>query len=292
MKISFFVMTRKGYLSLKTFIEKLGVSCSDCVVASQDVNIEIDYYNNIRELCSSNGIRFYDRRESYVLQSDFCFTISWRWIVDISGCNIIVVHDSLLPRYRGFAPLVSSLINGERGIGVTALTATDGFDRGGILLQKLRPISYPIKIEWAIELVSELYCELIVELGRKLLAGEPLVSTPQDEALATYALWLDEQDYEIDWQRDSQYIKRFVDSVGYPYKGASSLLNGRKVRILEAEAEADVIIENRVPGKVLFVKNEIPYLVCGKGLLKINNLIDEETKESVLPLAKFRSRFY
>ena len=291
-KIVFFIMTRKGYLSLRRFVDELDASHIDCVVAARDTNIEKDFYKEIKELCDSNGIRFYDRGESYALRKDvICFAISWRWLIDSSNGNVVVFHDSLLPRYRGFAPLVTSLVKGEKEIGVTALIADGEFDQGDILLQKSCSICYPIKISDAIDKIADLYCDLVAELGQKILTETQLMTTPQDDAVATYSLWLDEEDYLINWELDATQIKRFIDSVGHPYKGASTLLAGRKVRIIDSEEVGDVVIENRSPGKVIFIKDGFPSVVCGKGLLKIKRLLDDETKESLLPLAKFRTRF-
>ena len=87
---------------------------------------------------------------------DYQLAIGWRWL--ISGTeNLIVLHDSLLPKYRGFAPLVNSLINGEQEIGVTAIWAGPEFDAGEIIFQEKAGICYPIKIQEAIEIVSGLY---------------------------------------------------------------------------------------------------------------------------------------
>jgi len=290
-KFSFFVMTNKGYVSLKAFIENFGAEGIEFVVAARDENTENDYYQEIRRLCMLKEVKFYDKNEEYPRHDGYCFVISWRWLLGVSGSNMIILHDSLLPRYRGYAPLVSSLINGEKIIGVTALFASEEFDKGDILLQKSLSVSYPIKIEKAIDRISELYGNIVVCLAKKFLNGKNPEAKRQDEALASYSLWLDDQDYMIDWHLDATFIKRFIDSVGYPYKGGMSFLNGRKVRIYDSEETTDVMIENRVPGKVLFLLNGIPSVVCGKGLLKITHLVDEETKKSLLPLVKLRSRF-
>ena len=63
------------------------------------------------------------------------------------------------------------------------------------------------------------------------------------------------------------------------------------VRILEAEIVKDVVIENRTPGKVIFIENSQPIVVCGQGLLKIQKLMDDKENKSLIPLSKFRSRF-
>ena len=116
-------------------------------------------------------------------------------------------------------------------------------------------------------------------------------SVQQDESEATYSLWLDESDYQIDWNWDSSHIRRFIDATGYPYKGAFTYISGSKVRVFTAEEEDDVEIENRIPGKVIFCRNGEPTIVCGTGLLKLKNAVFEDTMEDVLPLHKFRTRF-
>jgi methionyl-tRNA formyltransferase len=82
-----------------------------------------------------------------------------------------------------------------------------------------------------------------------------------------------------------------VDAVGHPYRGASALVDGRLVRIVEARERADVRVENRVPGKVIFMEQGRPVVVCGEGLLKVESMVDDATGASLLPLGKFRLRF-
>ena len=88
----------------------------------------------------------------------------------------------------------------------------------------------------------------------------------------------------------SATIRRFVDALGWPYQGASTLLNGQLHRMLAAEPKPDVRIENRMPGKVLFVRAGQPVVVCGTGLLRLTALRTSAGGEA-LPLARFRSRF-
>ncbi len=291
-KIAFYVMTLKGYISLNHFIEVFGAAKISHVIAAQDAQIEQDYYIEIQQLCISNGINFYDVKQSHPSVKDLiCIVISWRWMLNCDAGNIIVLHDSLLPRYRGFAPLVSSLINGEKLIGVTALIANGDVDQGDIISQKSLPISFPIKISNAIEMVSTLYCDLVEELGRMILFEGTLRAIPQDDSQASYSLWLDDNDYFIDWSLGADQIKRFIDSVGYPYKGASSILEGRIVRIIDADVVADLKIANRVPGKVFSINAGAPIIVCGEGLLKLNMIYDDQTKNVLLPFKKLRTRF-
>ena len=284
-------MTQKGYEVLKTFIEKIGRQHIDCVIGSKDPNVINDYYKEISNLCNSNEIIFYDMKDDYILNSNYSFAISWRWLINNLENPLIILHDSILPKYRGFAPLVTALIKGENKIGVSAFFASEDFDRGDIIDQKVIEVNYPIKITTAIKEMSNCYSDLVLEISRKIINGKKLKSYKQDESKASYSLWLDEEDYKIDWSKDAEFIKRFIDSVGYPYMGASSIVNRKKVRILDAEVEKEVTIENRTAGKVLSIKNGYPIVVCGKKLLKITNIIDDKTKDNILPLKKFRTRF-
>lgn len=159
---------------------------------------------------------------SYALKRTFHFSpaphpaayglaVSWRWLIEDTN-PLVVLHDSLPPRYRGFAPPVSCWFNGEPKIGATAES-----DGGPVLGQVRRPVQCPIKIAEVVVLATECYVGLVAQPWPRLQAGQLPPGTPQNEAAATYSLWRDEQDYCIDWQRDSAYLRRFVDALGWPY---------------------------------------------------------------------------
>lgn len=285
------MMSRKGYESLDHFISSFGTSGISFVVGSEDSSIQMDYYNEIKELCIKQGIVFFNRKDAFNIDTDYIIAVSWRWLIKQENSRLIVMHDSLLPKYRGFAPLVNCLVNGEKQIGVTALFASDEYDQGDIIAQQSLQVSYPVKINEAIELITGCYKKLIEEVGRKIISGVEIDAKKQIEEDASYSLWLDESDYDIDWSNDAVNIQRFIDSVGFPYNGASTYIDGRKVRILDAEALPDLVIENRKPGKIIFIQEGLPVVVCGNGLLKIKNLVDGVSAQEMLPLKRFRIRF-
>jgi len=288
--LTLFLMTQKGYEVLKAVNEKFPKSVA-AVVSGRDANIKKDYYDEIKELCGTGGVQFHDRKDVYEIAAPYAIAVSWRWRIDVSHTRLIVFHDSLLPRYRGYNPLVSALINGENTIGVSAVLADEEFDSGEIIAQSATSISYPIRIQEAIELITQNYVELSLRLAQKIVDGTLLKGIQQNEMEASYSLWRDEEDYRVDWEQSSVFLKRFIDAVGFPYKGASSTVDGRKVRITDAEVVPDVFIENRSPGKVIFMKDSKPIVVCGQGLLRINELVDDQSNESMLPLGRFRVRF-
>jgi methionyl-tRNA formyltransferase len=289
-KVSLFLMTQKGYYVLQKFIADFGILRLDCVIIGRDSHINNDYYNEIVKLCEENNIKYYNRLSKYHLQSKYAISISWKWIIK-SKARLIVLHDSLLPKYRGFAPVVNSLINNEKKVGVTAIFASNEYDKGEIIAQKSKHISYPITIKETITLLLPIYYEVVKDVITKIVNNISIQSIPQNENLASYSLWRDENDYEINWFEKSSYIRRFIDAVGDPYSGASSYLDGRKIRILVAQEELDVNIENRIPGKVIFLNRGTPVVVCGEGLLRIEKMIDDETRMDLIPMTKLRVRF-
>ena len=204
----------------------------------------------------------------------------------------MVFHDSLLPRYRGFAPLVNALIQGEKEIGVTALWGADDYDRGSIIEQAAVAASYPVTIQTAINAVIPLYERLAIDVVRRLVAGEDVRGHAQDEQAATYSMWRDEEDYRIDWTQSATRISRFIDAVGAPYRGALSHIGDQKVRILRSQVEpAQFVLELRHPGKVFSITDGFPTVVCGEGLLRLLEVSDAATGESLLPWKRLRTRF-
>jgi len=290
-KIGLFAMTAKGLAVLRQLLSEFGSDALGYVVTSHDKAVAFDGAEEIKGLASGAGVPVYLRPDAPQESVCAALAVSWRWMIPATAApKLVVFHDSLLPKYRGFAPLVSSLVNGEEKIGVTALLACDEYDKGPIIAQESVYIAYPITIDRAIAAIMPCYEKLAVLAGRAMLSGE-FKTSPQDEAAATYSLWRDKDDYVIHWEWDAARIRRFVDAVGYPYEGASTLLCGNKVRLLECEEVPDVPIVNRDPGKVIFVCDNEPVVVCGRGLLKIKRLLDDTTQQSVLPLKKFRIRF-
>lgn len=292
-KIAFYIMNSKGYFVLKKFIKEFGVKNIGYVVSGNDSNIKKDYFDEIQKLSLKHKIKFFNRFDDFLsFESNFKghkFGIGWRWLIK-NELNLIVFHDSLLPKYRGFAPLVNTLINGDKMGGVTALFASNQYDRGDIISQKSFEINYPIKIEYLIKQTQPLYYDLVKDISTKILNSEQLEATEQNDAEATYSLWLDNEDYFIDWSWSAKKIKRFVDAVSYPYDNAKAYLNGDVIKFIDVEVFKDVHVEHRDRhiGKVIFIENGYPAVVCKKGLLKLIDITDENDKELSI---NFRSRF-
>ncbi|HUA63351.1 MAG TPA: formyltransferase family protein [Verrucomicrobiae bacterium] len=289
MSLALYLMTERGHAVLRSVMARVGPEAIRMVIGSRDSQVQKDYYEELQVACGIAGVPFYDRQNAPVPDAKYALAVAWRWL--IRGVeNLITLHDSLLPRYRGFAPVVNALLNGEQEIGVTALYATDEYDTGDIIRQERVAIEYPIKIQQAIERITPLYAEIAGGIASAIVDGKPLPRSKQDESQASYSPWRDDSDYQIPWTSDAARIRRFIDAVGYPYLGARTLLNGKTAIIHDAVEEADVRIEDRAAGKVIFERDGMPVVVCGSGLLRITRMTTVDGAD-LLPLKRFRSRF-
>ncbi len=284
-------MTKKGLRVLEALIANKYRTVISAVVVGRDTEVVSDFSGEITSLCRRHSIPCYERTEEPDIVCDYRIAVAWRWMIPGDLSKIIVLHDSLLPKYRGYAPLVNMLLNKERTIGVSAVYAAENYDTGDIIFQSSTPIIYPITISAAIDLIADNYIELLLKICETLVEGKKLTGTKQDERLASYCLWRDETDYLIDWNADAGDILHFIHTVSYPYKGAAAFINGqRKIRILDAVIERDVKIENRDTGKVIFTRDAKPVIVCGSGLIKLLQAVDNDTHENILPFKSFRIR--
>ncbi|MEQ6886641.1 formyltransferase family protein [Salicola sp. Rm-C-2C1-2] len=290
-KFAFYLLGKKGYRCLNRFLEEYGGKAVAFVVLARDRGVKNDYFDEISSLCRQHAVNLYDRSENVPNNFDVSFAIGWRWLIPDSY-RLIVFHDSLLPKYRGFAPLVNMLINGEKKIGVTALYASLSYDAGHIIERQSIQITYPLKISEAIDRVADLYELALLRIAGRIVSGEELQGTPQDKTEATFSLWRDESDYQINWESGADELKRFVDAVGYPYSGAKTQLHGKSIRILDVDIVKDVKVESRNAhiGKVIFMDNGCPTVICGTGLIKLLNVIDENG-DSLIGRLPFRTRF-
>lgn len=288
--LGLYLMTAKGVAVLQRLLTEFGSECIAYVVTTTDSAAEYDGYADILKIAHMAGLPTYSRSEVPAQSAKYLFAVSWRWLIkENPGQKVVVFHDSLLPRYRGFSPLISSLINGEKEIGVTALFASNEYDRGQIIGRKSVNIQYPITIKDAIDLIVPCYEMLIVDTVRRLFEDR-ILSCPQDESAATYSLWRDDDDYYVNWSWDAARIRRFVDAVGFPYRGAAVIIDGKLHRLRECMELPDVIIENRTVGKVIFLEGDNPVIVCGQGLIKILRVTEDGAERNVLPLSRFRMR--
>lgn len=292
-KIVLYLMMKKGFAAFSQAIE-IDREIIDFIVIDKDANVDNDFSKEITELAVKSRIRFYIRgEEPEVDRNTYILAISWRWMINHPAQRLVIFHDSLLPKYKGFAPLVNMLINGGKKIGVSAIFGAEEYDRGDLIAQNFSNIQYPITISEAIDINIKNLNRLVKEVISNISSEENLIGTSQREHEATYSIWRDDDDYRIDWGKSADEIKRLIDAVGTPYLGArTSTCNAETIRIIAAEVVNDVKCEMRHVGKVLFIREGLPTVICGRGLLQINEAYyDKSANKSYLPLKSFRVRF-
>ena len=290
--INLFLIGIKGYESLKFLVKNKLYKNINFVIVGRDKNISNDFSKEIIELCSISGLEygFRDQKGLKIPFAEISIAISWKWIIELNN-TLLVLHDSILPKYRGHLPLVSQLIDGQGEIGVTAILGNEKYDEGDIVYISKSKIKYPIKIKDAIKIINECYCETLKFLFDSIERSIQFKTTPQDHSKATYSLWRDEDDYFIDWNWSIQKIIRFVDSVGYPYKGAKTIFKGREITVEKIKALENVNITNRDNGKIFKLYDGKPIIVCKDGLLLLEIAKDRETNKSIFPITSLRQRF-
>ena len=156
-----------------------------------------------------------------------------QWMLGLPRFGNLNLHASLLPKYRGAAPIQWAIANGEKVTGVTTMRIDSGLDTGDILLQRTLPIADQDTSETLSPRLAALGADLMVETLRKLEAGE-IVPTAQDDAKATLAPILKKEDGRIDFARPASEI--FDRLRGFqPWPGAYTTIRGKTLQIHKAK---------------------------------------------------------
>jgi len=189
-------------------------------------------------------------------------------VLDIPRLGCVNAHASLLPRYRGAAPIQWAIARGERETGVTAMMMDQGMDTGPILLQRKVEISPQDTGGSLHDRLAPMAAELVVETLHGLESGKvrPL---PQDGSRATYAPQLKKEDGRIDWGMASGDIALRVRAFD-PWPGTFTGIKGKQLRITKASSRA--CQENLPPGTVIKCGKEGIEVSCGKGSLLVTEV--------------------
>lgn len=190
-------------------------------------------------------------------------------LLDIPKYGTINVHASLLPKYRGSAPINWMIVNGEKEAGVTIMRTDIGIDTGDMLSRRSTPIG---ALETAGELTTRLAAlgaELLVETLPEYLSGR-LVPEKQDESQATYLPMLKKEMGRIDWTRPAADIANQVRGLN-PWPGAYADLGGAPLKIHLARAVD--ITSDAEPGAVIAAGPKAGLIVkCGEGAMEVLEL--------------------
>jgi methionyl-tRNA formyltransferase len=268
-----------------------------------------EYLEKILELAREYDVPAYDaaqvgheqfRATWAELDLDYIIAVKWRTmipqnVITIARGGLVVFHASLLPKYRGFAPVNWPLINGERETGVTMFYAAEEMDAGDIIDQRARTITDEDDAGtldcWLNETVEQMLDE---NLPRLAAGTAPRIK--QDHAQATYTIWRSPEDGRIDWRQPTRSIFNLIRGLTAPYPGAYTLLDGRKLIIWSAEIEREPRrYVGRIPGKVeRLIPGAGVNVLTGDGVLRIKRvqLEGQEPQHATEVIRRLKTHFH
>ncbi len=187
-------------------------------------------------------------------------------ILDLPKLGCINVHASLLPKYRGAAPINWSLIKGEKKTGITMIKMDEGIDTGPILARRPLEIEPTDNTDTLGKRLSDIAAEMLPEFFKNLIDGR-LEEKPQDDSYASYTPMLTKKDGLINWNESAEQIHNRIRGL-YPWPVAYTYLNKKQIRLIAsdtAEGQAS-------PGEIAEVDKKTLFVGTGDGLLSIKEI--------------------
>jgi methionyl-tRNA formyltransferase len=201
-------------------------------------------------------------------------------ILDLPKHGAVNLHPSLLPKYRGAAPINHALLHGDKVTGITSILMNSRMDAGDIILQDDVPVNEDENAGQLEQRLSKLGADLIVR-SLEAMKGGRSGFRKQDESQVTFAPKLSPKDGHIDWKRKSLEIQNQVRGLT-PRPGAYTMFKGKRLEILETSANTEYRSTNieSHPGQVVEVdKNKGPAIRTGDGFLALLKVKPQGKKE-------------
>lgn len=275
--------------SLKVLLDKVSIPA---VVTQPDRPVgrkRVVTFPPVKKFALENGLRVYQpekvRDEQFIntllsYKPDLIVVAAFgqilpRKILEIPSIGCINVHASLLPKYRGAAPIQWAIINGEQVTGITTMWMNEGLDTGDIFLQE----QLEIKKEWTSEDLSKELSLLggkVLQKSIDMIKAGTIIHVPQDHTKATYAPMLKKDHGKIDWNKKAVDICNLIRGL-YPWPGAFTLKNGQEIKIWKAEAFSK---EEKVhPGRFYgMVRGKGILIGCSDGCVLVKELQESGKK--------------
>ena len=194
-------------------------------------------------------------------------------VLDYPKYGCVNVHGSLLPEYRGAAPMQRAIIDGKTVTGITTMLMAAGLDTGDMLLRCEVEIGENDNFEDIHDRLSEAGAKLLIETVEKLEKGE-IVPEVQDDSLATYAAKIEKSDCQLDFSLDAKTLHDLIRGLSPIPLSFTHTPDGKLLKVVESrvfDAEKTV---RALPGTVLSVGEDIK-VVCGKGILSLTVVVPE-----------------
>jgi methionyl-tRNA formyltransferase len=275
MRIVFMGFQTWGHVTLEALLASKRHHVSLVVTHFQSHHpYEVIWADSVEELAESAGIRVIRARHAHhpevaeqiaAARADVIVCSDWRtWvspeILALAVHGGINVHDGMLPRYGGFAPINWAVANGEVEAGVTAHVMTRDLDLGDIVVQRRVPIGFTDTATHVVQRVFPLLGAVTLE-ALDLLVDEAFVPARQDRSQATFFHKRTERESEIDWRQSNVDIYNLIRAQSDPYPNAFTLHAGRRLSIKRASLPG--LAYRGTPGRVFCRAEGGVVVVCG-----------------------------
>ncbi|MEQ1914830.1 MAG: methionyl-tRNA formyltransferase [Sideroxydans sp.] len=207
-------------------------------------------------------------------------------VLDMPRYGCLNIHASLLPRWRGAAPIQRAILAGDTETGITIMQMDAGLDTGDMLLKQACVIEPQDTAETLHDKLTVMGAQAIVETLRKLEASL-LVPEKQNAQWATYAAKLSKVEATLDWTLSAAHIARAVRGY-FPFPVANTVLRGTPIKVLRAQLGGQTGVAG-VPGTVIAVDKECIWVVCGEGAIGLSQL--QKPGGKPLPIVQFMQSF-
>ena len=198
-----------------------------------------------------------------------------RAVLDAPRTGCVNVHASLLPRWRGAAPIQWSIVHGDQETGVTLMQVDEGMDSGAILATVSTPITLDDDAATLSDRLSKMGADLLREELARYVAGE-LTPQPQDESAVTMAPLLKKEHGRIDWNKPVQAVHNQIRGMN-PWPGAHTVLGERRIKVHRTIAST-LDPEGAAPGQAIALDPEGILVACAEGTLEIQELQESGRK--------------
>jgi methionyl-tRNA formyltransferase len=304
MKFGFIGGTPRGFTLFKELLAK-GHKPEFCVILKEDDHENTKISNEFLQTASQNAVpseikkklEEKDYKMIRELSPDFIIVCGWRTLIktevnDHLKIGLVAAHDSLLPKYRGFAPLNWAIINGEKKTGVTLFIINDGeTDSGDIIHQEEVEIAENDYASDVYKKVIDATVSSYLHFIQNVASGQMINRVKQKESEATYTCKRTPEDGQINWNDSSEKVYNLVRALAYPYSGAFFYHNNKKYEIRSASPgiQNNKHFSGRIPGRIISILNNGIEVMCGEGTVMINEIRDENSDSVITANQVFKS---
>ena len=240
------------------------MTCSPIKQVALENNIKVLQYDKIR----LQGVDDLKNLAPDIMVTCAFGQILSQEIIDIAPHGIINVHASLLPKYRGAAPIQWSILNGDKETGVTIMQTEAGIDTGDIISVEKTLIAPEETAGELFDRLSYIGAELLVKTLDDIEQGTATF-TPQNHSSATHVKMLKKSDGMLDFGNNCETLVNFVRGMN-PWPCAFTFLNGKMLKVYKAEKVGNIDISKFTDGQVIFADNKKGLVVkCKDGALRL-----------------------